>query len=84
MSLPSLAGSPAAAGSPRPWAPGALATLCVLLGLHVALIAWAVAGLFPESRYNPVDDTKLRQVATLAAIALAASRWCRAGKPRSR
>ena len=68
-----------AASSARTWTPGALATLCLLLGVHVALIAWVVAGLFPESPYNAVDETNLRQVGTLAAgllvvVALAARR----------
>ena len=68
------------ASSARTWTPGALATLCLLLGVHVALIAWVVAGLFPENPYNAVDETNLRQVGTLAAgvlvvVAFAARRY---------
>jgi len=61
------------ATAPRSWTPGALGTLCAVLALHVALIAWVVAGLFPESPYNAVDDTNLRQVGTLAAGVLIAA-----------
>ena len=58
------------AGSPRPWTRGALATLCLLLAAHVALIAWVVVGLFPENPYNPVEAVSLRQVVTIAAAVL--------------
>jgi hypothetical protein len=51
----------------RTWTPGALAALCAVLAVHVGLIVWVVAGLFPESRYNAVDETNLRQIVTLAA-----------------
>jgi hypothetical protein len=60
------------ATGPRTWTAGALGTLCAVLALHVALIAWVVAGLFPESPYNAVDETSLRQVGTLAAGVLIA------------
>jgi len=70
-----ISGFPTAAtlpASPRAWTAGSLAVLLVLLALHAALIAWVVAGLFPESPYNTPDATGLRQIAGPAAVLLVA------------
>jgi hypothetical protein len=68
---PSAAAGVAGIGT-RPWTAGSLALLGVLLAAHALLIAWVVAGLFPESVYNRVDTTNLRQVGTIAAAVLVA------------
>ncbi|HSV18162.1 MAG TPA: hypothetical protein VLR71_07115 [Casimicrobiaceae bacterium] len=56
----------------RAWTARWLALLGLLLAAHAVLIGWVVAGLLPESTYNPVDTTNLRQVSSIAAAALVA------------
>ncbi|HEX6137267.1 MAG TPA: glycosyltransferase family 39 protein [Casimicrobiaceae bacterium] len=76
-----MAAAVARPSDPRPWSRPALVALAVLLVVHAALIAWAIARLLPENPYNPVDVVKLRQIGMASALLLATVAFAERRRP---